>query len=232
MQENFRYSQGQCKWPYNFDEHSVFYQGSRFFPPGVFYFIVLNSSLTLGERLLVRGILYRIRSKGYNKKYLLIIGQGAWAKAIQKSGKQNLGYEITGLIDDQAGKGKRIEGVEVIGEIAHLEEILDQYTVDEIIIALPLKEYDKLRVVIKQCEKSGVRAVIIPDYTRYIPARPAYDELDGLPLINIRHVPLDNLSRALAKRVFDVIASGLGLLICSPLLLAVAIAIKVESPGL
>jgi len=198
-----------------------------------FYFIVLNCSLTIGERLLVRGILYRIRSKGYNKKFLLIIGAGSLGrKAIRKIREnKSMGYEIIGLIDDQVARGKRIEGIEVIGEISQLEEVLDRHTVDEIIIALPLKEYDKLRIVIRKCEKCGVRTLIIPDYTRYIPAKPAYDELDGLPLINIRHVPLDNLFWALTKRVFDIIASAIGLLICSPLFLIIALAIKIESPG-
>ena len=198
-----------------------------------FYFILLNCTLLAAERFVVRRVLYQIRKKGYNKKFVLIIGAGRLGRRIIRKIQEipALGYEIVGLIDDQQQQGKQVEGVTVIGNSSELESLLAKRTVDEIIIALPLKEYDKLRFIIKVCEKSGVRTNIIPDYSRYIPARPAYDEIDGIPLINIRHVPLDNLFNALAKRVFDIIVSAIGLVLCLPLFLIIALAIKLESPG-
>ncbi len=198
-----------------------------------FFFILLNSTLTLIERVVVRRVLYRLRQKGLNKKFLLIIGAGRLGRRIIRKIKENpsLGYEIVGLIDDNVIKDKTVETVKVIGDISRLEDVINEYLIDEIIIALPLQEYDKLREIIKNCEKSGVRTQIIPDYTKYIPARPAYDDLDGIPLINIRHIPLDNLFRALTKRIFDVMVSGIGLFLCLPLFFVIAAAIKIESHG-
>lgn len=198
-----------------------------------FYFIVINCSMMIMVRMAVRKALHHIREKGFNQKFLLIIGAGRLAQKFIKKVKDNpsLGYEVIGILDDQVSVGKVIDGIKVMATISELEEVLKNHFIDEIIIALPLKEYDKLRLIFKKSEKSGVRTNIIPDYTRYIPARPVYDEIDGVPLINIRYIPLDNIFNALLKRLFDIVASIIGLLICLPIFLITAITIKIDSPG-
>lgn len=196
-------------------------------------FIMLNSTFLVLQRIILRKVLRDVRRRGFNKKYVLIIGAGSLTKRVIKKAKENLslGYEIVGVVDDLLEKGRTINGIKIIARVNELEEIIEKYLIDEIIIALPLREYDKLKTIIKQCEKSGVRTSIIPDYTKYIPARPQYDELDGIPLLNIRYVPLDNFFYATTKRAFDIILSCIGLIVCSPILFLVAITIKVESQG-
>jgi Undecaprenyl-phosphate glucose phosphotransferase len=181
----------------------------------------------------VRSLLFRIRSNGHNLKYLLIIGAGGLARKTIRAVRENktLGYKIVGILDDNILEGKSVEGIPIIGTIPDLESKIAEHQVDEIIITLPLKEYDKLKYVIKICEKSGVRTQIIPDYFRYIPSRPLMDEIDGLPLINIRYVPLDSIINSAVKRVFDIIMSLIGILLCLPVFLVVCIGIKLDSPG-
>lgn len=197
------------------------------------YFIALNCTFVIFERVVVKKVLNQIRKKGFNKKFLLIIGAGSLGKKIIKKVKENpvFGYEIVGIIDDHMGQGRSIEGVPVLDNISSMENIVHEYKIDEIIIALPLREYEKLKFIINICEKSGVRTNIIPDYTRYIPAKPEYDEIDGIPLINIRYIPLDNLFKVLIKRILDISVSSVGLVISIPILLFVALVIKIESPG-
>ena len=81
------------------------------------------------------------------------------------------------------------------------------------------------------CEKSGVHTKFIPDYNSLIPGKPYMEDLMGLPVINIRYVPLSNTLSALAKRCVDIAGSFFGLILISPLLLVVALLVKATSKG-
>lgn len=197
------------------------------------YFVVLTSILTIVERIALRAALNNIREKGYNKKHVLIIGTGRLAKRLIMALRENryLGYEIVGIVDENTTVGKSLIGVTVIGGISDLENIIMESKIDEIFITISTNNYDTFRKIIKICEKSGVRTQIVPDYARFIPAKPQIDEVDGIPLINIRHVPLDNFLKAFGKRTFDIAVSFAGLVVCLPLLLIIVIGIKLDSPG-
>ncbi|HHY26989.1 MAG TPA: undecaprenyl-phosphate glucose phosphotransferase [Desulfitobacterium dehalogenans] len=197
------------------------------------YFVIITSLLTISERTLLRAFLYNIRKKGYNKKRVLIIGSGRIAKRLISALHENryLGYQTIGIIDENITVGKKLADVSVIGGIDDLEDIIKDKKIDEIFITISTREYDSFKKTIKLCEKSGVRTQIVPDYARFIPAKPQMDEIDGIPLINIRHVPLDNFLKAFAKRSFDITVSFVGLIIFLPLLLTIIIGIKLDSPG-
>ncbi|TWH59717.1 Undecaprenyl-phosphate glucose phosphotransferase [Desulfitobacterium sp. LBE] len=197
------------------------------------YFVIFTSILTITERAALRAALNNIRKKGYNKKHILIIGTGRLAKRLIMALKENhyLGYEIIGIVDENTTVGKNLAGVTVIGGISDLENIITERKIDEIFITISTREYDVFRKIIKICEKSGVRTQIVPDYARFIPAKPQMDEVEGIPLINIRHVPLDNFLKAFGKRAFDVVVSLAGLALCLPLFLIIIIGIKLDSPG-
>jgi len=196
-------------------------------------FVILTCILTIFERVLLRTVLYNIRKHGYNKKYVLIVGTGRLSRRLISKLKDNkyLGYEITGIIGDDVTIGNKIDGVPVIGEIDEFESVIKNREIDEIFITISVKEYEKFRKIIKVCEKSGVRTQIVPDYARFIPAKPHIDDIDGIPLINIRHVPLDNFLKAFGKRTFDILVASIGLLIFLPLFLIIAICIKSDSLG-
>ncbi len=197
------------------------------------YFVIFTSILTITERAVLRAALNNIRKKGYNKKHILIIGTGRLAKRLIMALKENryLGYEIIGIVDENAIVGKNLAGVTVIGGISDLENIITERKIDEIFITISTRDYDIFRKIIKICEKSGVRTQIVPDYARFIPAKPQMDEVEGIPLINIRHVPLDNFLKAFGKRAFDVAVSLAGLALCVPLFLIIVTSIKLDSPG-
>jgi len=102
---------------------------------------------------------------------------------------------------------------------------------DEIAVTLSLADYDHLEKIVGLCEKSGVHTKFIPDYNSLIPNRPYTEDLMGLPLINIRYVPLTNTLNSIAKRIVDIIGSFCGIVVLSPLLLIVAIIVKCTSKG-
>ena len=81
------------------------------------------------------------------------------------------------------------------------------------------------------CEKTGTKASIIPFYAAYLPSNPQIDDLDGLALINLRRIPLDNLGNAFLKRAEDILGSLVLILLTSPLMLIAAVGVKLSSPG-
>ena len=81
------------------------------------------------------------------------------------------------------------------------------------------------------CEEEGIKAEIIPDYYKYLPAKPSVDMLDDLPIINIRYVPLDDAFNKFKKIIEDYFVAIVAIIITSPIMLITAIAIKIESPG-
>jgi len=197
-------------------------------------FGILDFVLMGLERYSLRLFLRSIRKKGFNKKYLLVIGAGSLGvNFVRKTNKhKEFGYSILGFLDDDGDKqGQTIEESSVLGTLDDLPAITQTFEVDEVVIALPLRAYHRLHSVIQICETVGVKARIIPDYFDYIPARPKVDDFDGIPLINIRDVPLDDLTNKVLKRVFDLMVSFLALVVLSPLMLLIAIGIKMTSPG-
>ena len=121
--------------------------------------------------------------------------------------------------------------VPVIGNTDDIDRILEENDLDEIAITLGLDEYSKLKKIVASCEKSGVHTQFVPDYTDIIPSRPYTEDLLGLPVINIRYVPLSDTFNALIKRLMDIIGSLLAIILFSPVMLITVIAIRRSSPG-
>ena len=119
----------------------------------------------------------------------------------------------------------------MLGVLDALEIILGENSLDEIAITLGLNEYDKLQRIVSVCEKSGVHTKFIPDYSKIIPTKPYTEDLLGLPVINIRHVPLNNTFNMMVKRVMDICGSLACLVLFSPVMLITAVLIKTTSKG-
>ena len=123
------------------------------------------------------------------------------------------------------------KGCKVIGSIDNLTDILPMSQLDEIAVTLSLADYDRLEEIVGMCEKSGVHTKFIPDYNSLIPNKPYTEDLNGLPVINIRYVPLSNTFNALCKRIVDIVGSLVGIILLSPFLIIVALIIKLTSKG-
>lgn len=197
------------------------------------YFYIFNVVLEEVERLVVRGFLRSIRRRGYNQKHILLVGYSKAAEQYIDRIKQNpqWGYNIRGILDDNIARGTVYKGVKVIGSIENLTFILPENKLDEIAITLGLEEYYKLEKIVSQCEKSGVHTKFIPDYGNIIPTRPYTEDLLGLPVINIRYVPLSNTFNAMVKRLMDIVGSIICIVIFSPVMLISAILVKTTSSG-
>lgn len=199
----------------------------------VIIFYILINVLMVFERGFIRSFLMSIRTKGYNQKHVLLIGYSRAAEGYIDRVKQNpeWGYNIRGILDDHKERGYCYNGVKVIGTISNLHMILEMNVLDEIAITLSIKEYEHLEAIVNDCEKSGVHTKFIPDYNNFIPTIPYIEDLQGLPVINIRHVPLTELHNAYIKRIVDIFGALFGIIVFSPVMIVTAILVKLTDGG-
>ena len=197
------------------------------------YFYVVNILLTNISRSLIRALLQYFREKGYNLKYILLVGYSRAAEEYINRINSNpqWGYVVRGILDDSVPRGTLYKGVKVVGTIGNLLYILPENKLDEIAITLSLKDYDNLEYIVDLCEKSGVHTKFIPDYNSMFPSRPYTEDLMGLPVINIRYVPLTNTLNWVAKRVVDILVAFIGIVVSSPVMLIAAVAVGCTSRG-
>ena len=198
----------------------------------IFVFYCINIFLEIVERNVIRMGLRKIRSQGFNQKHILLIGYSRAAEQYidRILANPDWGYNIRGILADNVPRGQNIRRSGT-GRIDNLEIVLPENKLDEIVITLGLAEYHKLERIVKMCEKSGVHTKFIPDYNNVIPTKPYTEDLQGLPVIHIRHVPLTNLLNATMKRTMDLVGGMMALILFSPVMLVTAILIKATSPG-
>ena len=199
----------------------------------IFIFYVVNIFLETLSRNLIRLGLRQMRSKGYNQKHVLLVGYSRAAEEYidRILANPQWGYKVRGILDDHIEAGTEYKGIKVLGRIANLMVILPQNHLDEIAITLGLNEYYRLEQIVALCEKSGVHTKFIPDYNRIIPTKPYTEDILGLPVINIRYVPLSNTFNALIKRIMDLGGALAAIVLFSPVMLFSVIMIKLTSPG-
>lgn len=196
-------------------------------------FYILNIIFTTLGRLLIRHLLQYFREKGYNLKYILLVGYSRAAEEYINRINSNpqWGYVVRGILDDHVPAGTLYKGVKVIGTIGNLLYILPENKLDEIAITLSLADYDNLEHIVDMCEKSGVHTKFIPDYNSLFPSRPYTEDLMGLPVVNIRYVPLSNTLNWCIKRLMDLIIAAAALVVASPVMVIAAVLVKLTSKG-
>ena len=199
----------------------------------LFVFFCFNVIFEVVFRNLLRYVLRKYRKRGFNQKHILLVGysQAAEGYIDRVLSHPEWGYNIRGILDDNKPRGAEYKGVRVLGTTENLSIILPENKLDEIIITLSLAEYHKLAKIVGMCEKSGVHTKFVPDYNNVIPTRPYTEDILGMPVINIRHVPLSNSFNAFMKRCVDIFGALVAILLFSPVMLVTAVIIKVTSPG-
>lgn len=199
----------------------------------IIIFGFINTWAMVLSRGLIRLILRNVRRKGYNIKYILLVGYSRAAEEYidRIMANPEWGYVVRAILDDTVPAGTRYRGVQVVGRIDNLHVVLPENKLDEIAITLSLRDYDRLEEIVGLCEKSGVHTKFVPDYNSVIPTKPYTEDLYGLPVINIRRVPLTNTMNWVIKRLVDIVGSLVAIVLFSPIMIVSAILIKLTSPG-
>lgn len=193
-------------------------------------FYVISLALLIGKYALAVAIFGKLRKNGYNLKHVLVIGTGALARQYKEDaeGETELGFHVIGFIGNQ---NPQTDPEQILGGFAMMDRELSAPDISEVVIALDPEDYPKIREIISVCERNGVKYSVIPFYNDMIPANPVIETIGHSKLINMRSNKLDNVGWNIVKRSFDIFSSALALLILSPLMIFIAIGVKLSSPG-
>ncbi len=194
-------------------------------------FAACSTLLSGTVRIAARKTLRALRHHGYNIKHLLMVGCNDTANSFydRVAANKNFGYVIDGYISASASDAHW--KAKYLGGISMLDEVLKTHRIDEVMISLDYDEFHLLSTVIEVCETHGVKSSLLPFYNNYLPSKPQIEVLEDIPVINLHHIPLDNVGYAIIKRAIDILGSLFGLILISPLLLVTAVGIKLTSPG-
>ncbi len=194
----------------------------------LFIFLALDFGLISLKRFILRRMLKSLRESGYNKKYVLIVGGGEAAGEYLKTIREDrtLGLECAGYVGgDNALDAKKL------GSYDDILSVLDSRGYDEVVCALDDTESARLAEVVDACELTGTKISVIPVIYKYMSSTPSIDVVGGIPMMNIRRIPLDNMGNAFLKRATDIIGSLLLLILTLPVMLISALVIKLTMGG-
>ncbi len=212
---------------------AYFFKEYRYSRLTILYFWVI-ALLTLSlSRLIFRRLLRVLRKKGMNLRYILVVGEGNLLGKLLRAiyHHPELGLKPVGILSGKTESiGNIIEGVEVIGTYEELPELVRKKGVDKVFIVLPFQRHEKIKDLLFSLKDEFVDIKIVSDLYDLFQLRGGIEEIDGLPIINIRETPLLGWGK-IFKRLIDIMVSSLGLLILSPLFLFIALLIKMTSKG-
>ena len=162
---------------------------------------------------------------------VLVVGAGDVGRMILQKITQSpgLGYEPVGFVDDTPGRTDAA-GLPVLGPTTHLAYLIREHNIQEAIIGLPEASHEHILDLISQCEREKAVVRVFPDVFQIIASDIGIDDLNGLPLLTIRDVALRGWRLAL-KRSMDVLVSAAVMVFISPLMLLIALLVKLDSPG-
>ena len=181
----------------------------------IFFFI--NISMEFASRYLIRTILWKMRKQGLNQKHILMIGESQMAEQYMDRLRENpkWGYQVFAHLKDEE----------------KLERILEGNELDEVVIALRAEDYGKLERIVDVCEKAGVHTKMIPDFGTVISTRPYIEDVQGIPVIHVRRVPLNIMRNRVAKRAVDLIGATVAIILFSPVMLLTVLVVALTEEG-
>src|SRR3972149_8575394 len=198
-----------------------------------FYFWLINIVFLSLTRIVFREFLRFLRQKGYNQRYALIAGTEKLGHDLVTKLRKHpeLGVQISGfLTSDSNDVGNDIQGIKVLGKYSDVRELITKRGIDIIFVALPFHAHNQLKEVLEWIGDETVSIMVLPDLFEFVTLRGSVSEFEGMPLISLRDTPLYGWN-IIVKRVLDFVFSYLVIIFTSPVMLIIAILIKLTSRG-
>lgn len=184
-------------------------------------------------RILLRLGLRHIRRKGLNLRYIVIVGAGSLGREVAQRINQSpwTGLHITAFYDDDPQlRGHELEGIKVAGPIDHLADDLERDAMDQVWIALPLRAEERMKTLLYELRHTHVQVRLVPNIYGFQLLHHSITEVAGFPVINLMDSPLSGIN-AIVKMLEDKILATLILVLTSPLMILIAMGVKLSSPG-
>jgi exopolysaccharide biosynthesis polyprenyl glycosylphosphotransferase len=187
--------------------------------------------ISFGARLALRGLLARLRLRGRNTRFVLILGTNVRAQrfADMLESHSELGLQVIGHVETD-GEEPALLTRPILGDLEAVEDILHTNVVDEVALCLPVSQWQRIDELARLCEEEG-KIVRVPLYVlEHTLSAGRVEEVDGLPIYSMVTGP-DRILALTAKRVVDLVGSAVAMVTLSPLLAAIAVAVRMDSPG-
>lgn len=178
-------------------------------------------------RIYKRLFLRQLRLNGRNLRSVVVVGAGKRGQEIARllKEKTDIGYKFLGFVDD-------LKADNILGKIDEMPDILVKNVVDEIVICLPIKTfYDKMENIARTAEQQGITVRVYSDLFNLRLARAIPEHLNETPVLSLYTGPLSNGKRMRIKNVFDFVVALIAIALFSPLMLLIAILIRLTSKG-
>jgi len=198
------------------------------------YFYLLDLVLLLGWRAILQWLLRLGLGRSLREtRRALIVGAGAVGQQLGQAmhAYRWTGLELVGYVDDDRAKqGQTCIDRPVLGTLGDVGAIVSQYAVDEVVLTLPPRAQEQVRQLVLALQELPVSVRIVPDVLDLVFIRASVEEFAGIPLIGLREPVIEGPDRVM-KRLFDLTVGGLTLVLCTPLMLVTALAVRIDSPG-
>ncbi len=185
------------------------------------------------ERIILKQILFSVRSKGYNFRRVLIVGTGNRARAVARKllDHREWGLQVYGFLsEDPSEIGKPFEQSTVIGSLDNIQQIISANPIDEVHIALPLLDLDTITKVLEICEEQGIRTRVMMDLYSPTISQIHLADFHGTPMLTFTASPMGTWETVL-KETLDRVAAFVLLFLLLPLFLVISLLIKLTSKG-
>src|SRR5512138_1529010 len=191
----------------------------------------LSFAALAGARVAIRFLARSARRRGYNSRRYAVAGEGPLAREIVRAmgAHPEWGYEFAGYVVD-GPPPDALDRRKILGPLDALATLLKTAVLDEVVFVVPHDRLPAIEGAVLDCEEQGVSARVCMDLFATRIASLAVEDLDGIPLLALSTVPQDPFALA-TKRALDVVLSAVALLVLAPVFLAVALAIRLDSPG-
>jgi Undecaprenyl-phosphate glucose phosphotransferase len=182
-------------------------------------------------RTTARSILRAMRRRGYNLRHAAIVGTGRLGQKLFHKLRKNTwtGIDVIYFVGDEPSR-RMIDGVPVYKPVESIFDILAIKPVDTVFVALPARQHDQVAQVLDQLGETNVDVQVVPDLLAFSYLEHDVSQLEDLPIIAMTHSPQHGFN-SIFKRLFDIAFSLLAILILSPLLLLIAVMVKLTSKG-
>jgi len=199
--------------------------------------LLIFASLLAGglwtTRVVLRLYLRALRRRGRNLRHVMVVGAGEQATRLIEKLEQHpdYGIQIRGLVSvDPAQVGSTVAGHPVVGTVGDLSALVEKAGTDFVYLALARSEWRAEEEALVQLADSTAAVRLVPDLGRAYTLNAAVEDFEGMPVVLVTETPEQGWN-AVIKRLFDLIFSTLGLVVLSPLLLALALWVRLDSPG-
>jgi Undecaprenyl-phosphate glucose phosphotransferase len=193
-------------------------------------FLISAAVFVILGRSVVRAVVERGYRSGKRLDRVLIAGSGELARAVVErvNGHRELGFTLVGYLRN--GEESKLGGLECLGTIDDAVRVIDERKIDHVFVALPHASSEAMMALLDKLVRSVVAIHVVPDLLQFMVLRSRVEDLDGLPTINLSETPLEGWSR-FVKRGFDLIVASVAFVVFSPVMLLVALIIKLEDRG-